>query len=129
MEILRRLRSWYQRNTAAPVIPEGFQFHCLPRADGGPFEHGVELLNDNTTPKPFVLRVLQDEAGLAHQDASVAIALCQQHGGVIVPMPSLERAVDVAAKVSACAKREAWPLRCRAVSALQHAASSMENSR
>ncbi len=114
--MLEKFRAWYQRNTAVPAIPEGFQFHCLPRADGGPFEHGVEFLNDNTTPMPFVLRVLQDEAGLSHQDASIATALCHQHGGVIVPLPSLERAADVAAKIGARAEREGWPLRCRLVS-------------
>jgi len=119
MQILKQLRSWYQRNSAAPDIPEGFQFHCLPRADGGAFENGVELLNDDTTPMPFVLRVLQDEAGLAHEDAAVACALCHERGGVIVPMPSQDRAVDVAANVNARAQREAWPLRCRAVSALR----------
>lgn len=116
--MLERLRAWYRRNTAALSIPEGHHFYCLPRSDGRAFEHGIELLNDDTTPIVFVLRVLEEEARLSHGDASVASALCHEKGGIIVPMASLQHAIETADRISQRATQEAWPLRCRAVSAL-----------
>lgn len=114
--MFERLRTWYKRYSVAPFVPAGMRFYCLPPLDGGAFEHGVELLNDDATPMPFVVRVLQEEAKLSHQDASVATALCHENGGVIVPAASLQEATDMADRISERSRREAWPLRCKAVS-------------
>lgn len=113
-----RFRSWYARNAATPSIPDGFAFPSLPTADGRAFEHGVELRNNEVTPMAFVLNILQEEAGLAHREAAVAVALCHETGGAIVPMPSREQAADAAARIATRADREGWPLRSRAVSAV-----------
>jgi ATP-dependent Clp protease adapter protein ClpS len=113
-----RFRAWYARNAATPSIPDGFAFPCLPTADGRAFEHGIELRNDEVTPMAFVLSLLQEEVGLAHREAAVAVALCHETGGAIVPMPSREQAADAAARIATHADREGWPLRCRAVSAV-----------
>jgi len=117
MSLLGRLRTWYKLNSAAPILLDGLKYYCLPRADGRPFEHGIELLNDNTTPILFVQQVLQSEAQLSHREASVASALCQQNGGVIVPTPSPQHALEVATQITAHAERQGWPLRCSAISA------------
>lgn len=119
-----RLRAWYARHAATPSIPEGFAFPCLPTADGRAFEHGVELRNDEVTPMAFVLSVLREEAGLAHREAAIAVALCHETGGAIVPLPSRGHAVDAAARIATRADREGWPLRCRAVSAVAFDASA-----
>jgi ATP-dependent Clp protease adapter protein ClpS len=117
MSIFRRLRTWYEKNAGAPFVPEGMAYPCLPVAGGLPFAHGIEVINDSVTPMPFILQALQDEAGMPHGDAAIALALCHQRGGVLIPMPSLEDAAETANRIAARAKRESWPLVCQAVSA------------
>ncbi|MFO1217035.1 MAG: ATP-dependent Clp protease adaptor ClpS [Burkholderiaceae bacterium] len=119
MTIFERLRAWYRLNSTAPAIPSGLQYYSLPSPDGKTFEHGIEVLNDDATPLVFVLRVLQHEVGLSHAQASVASALCHDKGGVLIPLPSAQQAEEAAARVARRAEEEAWPLRCRAVSAPQ----------
>lgn len=123
MSLIARLLAWCKLNSAAPTLLEGSQYYCLPRADGRPFEHGIQLVNDNATPILFVLEVLQAQAGLSHREASVASALCHQKGGVIVPMISLQHALEAAAKITEHAENDGWPLRCSAVSAQQYPSS------
>ncbi len=116
MRVLALLRAWYERRTTPPGVPDGMHHYSLPPAEGRPFEHGIELLNDKATPMLFVLRILQEEAGLSRGDASVAVALCHQKGGVLIPMRSLAHAVETAALVVARARREGLQLACKAVS-------------
>lgn len=116
MGLVQRLVTWYRANTAAPFIPPGLRFHCLPLPQGRPFEHGVELLNDDKTPVLVVSRVLREELRLSPGDAAIAAALCHQKGGVIVPLASLEQAQAAVRSIAARAQRDDWPLACRAVS-------------
>lgn len=114
--MLRKLRAWFQTHSVPLSVPQGFQFYCMPAPDRRPFEHGVEVLNDDVTPILFVTNVLHEEAGLSHGDASVASVICHREGGVIVQTATRQQAADTADRVVARASREGWPLRCRAVS-------------
>lgn len=123
MNPFRQLRAWYLAKVRPEFIPEGMTYPCYPRPVGGTFVHGIELLNDAATPVLFAMHALHAKAGLPQQDAAVAVAICHEHGGVLVPMTSIAHAVDVAHQIVRYAEQESWPLACRAVSAPAHTAS------
>lgn len=116
MNSLRCLRAWFIKNTATPFIPDGMTFPCVNLKNGESFVHGIELLNDPSTPILFAIKVLQEIVKLPHKDAAAAAAICHNKGGVLISMKSAESAAAVADRVRLNALQEAWPLKCRAVS-------------
>ncbi|MBC7995287.1 MAG: ATP-dependent Clp protease adaptor ClpS [Rhizobacter sp.] len=116
MNPIVRLKRWYQRVTAAPVVPHGMSFHAIGLLDASQFKHGIEVVNDETTPFTFVLQALQRHVGLSRGDAHLAAVICHAKGGVLLPVASFAVAQESAARISQDAQRHAYPLICRAVS-------------
>ena len=123
MNPFRQLRAWYLHKVRPEFIPEGMTFPCYPTPTGGNFVHGIELLNDEATPVLFVIQALHAKAGLTQRDAAVAVAICHENGGVLVPMSSIDRAMDVADQIVNYVQQESWSLACRAVSTPAHVGS------
>jgi ATP-dependent Clp protease adapter protein ClpS len=93
------------------------RFPCVNLKIGHPFFHGIELVNDPSTPMLFVIETLQEIAELPHRDAAVAVAICHSNGGVLIQMVSAESAATVAHRVRERARQASWPLECHAVDA------------
>jgi ATP-dependent Clp protease adapter protein ClpS len=120
MNPLHQIRSWYLKKTRPEFVPIGMTYPCYPPPGGGTFVHGLEMLNDSATPILFAMKALNAKAGLPQREAAVAVAICHENGGVLVPMPSFERATEVADQIVNYARQESWPMVCRAVSAPAH---------
>ena len=119
MQLFEKLKNWYRRTTAAPFVPPGMNYLIVGLFDASEFNHAIELLNDDSTPMPFVVSTLNEHAGLSESDALVAMSICHAKGGVLIPMPSLETAQSVSIKIRQAAQFANYPLSCRAVTANQ----------
>ena len=80
------------------------------------FVNGVEILNDNTTPMEFVVRVLQNHANLDRKSSIHTMLTIHYKGGILLPFESLEFAERVANAISTEANAHNHQLICRAVS-------------
>jgi ATP-dependent Clp protease adapter protein ClpS len=80
------------------------------------FMHGVEILNDNTTPMHFVVHALGTCANLPKTEAVQAMLEIHSKGGMLLPTDTLERAQGIADALVAAASRHGHSLVCRAVS-------------
>jgi ATP-dependent Clp protease adaptor protein ClpS len=77
--------------------------------------HGVEILNDNTTPMEFVVTVLEQHLRMT-RDAAIALMLdIHEDGGALVPMATFESAQIAAAAIQADAALKKHAFTCRAV--------------
>lgn len=117
MKLFRQIKNWYRRATAIPFVPPGMDYPIVGLLDIGEFNYAVELLNDDITPMQFVVTVLQGNAGLSESDALAAMCICHMKGGVLIPMPTLEKAETVSTKISQAALAVKYPLLCCAVTA------------
>jgi ATP-dependent Clp protease adapter protein ClpS len=87
----------------------------------GNFVVGVEILNDNTTPMEFVVGTLMKHLDLERNSAVELMLAIHQKGGLLVPLPTMEKAEAVAAGVAMDAREHGQSLVCRAVDARQPA--------
>ena len=115
MKLFSQIKSWYLRSTAIPFIPPGMDYPVVGLLDASEFNHVIELLNDDSTPMQFVVSTLKEYAGLSESDALVAMSICHTKGGVLIPMPTPEKAETVSTKISQAALAAKYPLSCRAV--------------
>lgn len=120
MRFLSRIRDWYRRSSAALTVPPGQTFLAVGLLKPSDFRYAVEILNDNQTPMSFVFHVLHDFAGLSQGEASVAVALCHSHGGVLIPMETMDSAEQLASRILRAAQLESFPLTCRPVGSAQN---------
>jgi ATP-dependent Clp protease adapter protein ClpS len=81
------------------------------------FRHGIEILNDDTTPMAFVVDMLHRHAGLDTQAAADAMLAIHQRGGLLLPLQDRAAADAVAAAILREARAQRRQLVCRAVSA------------
>lgn len=79
------------------------------------FSHGVEILNDDTTPMQFVVNALRTHVGLSETDAISAMLEIHSKGRKLFPAGTLQLAQTMAAAISADARERGYPLVCRAV--------------
>jgi ATP-dependent Clp protease adapter protein ClpS len=86
------------------LVPEGFS-------------HGVEILNDDTTPMQFVIDMLQRHLGLAPDVAAKAMLDIHRRGGLLLPLASREAADEAAGAIARDTQAQSLRLVCRAVSA------------
>jgi ATP-dependent Clp protease adapter protein ClpS len=83
------------------------------------FLAGIEILNDKTTPMEFVVKTLMRHLDLDRDRAVSVMLAIHNKGGVLVPLPRLQRAKAVAAAIVADASASGHKLVCRAVDAQQ----------
>lgn len=79
------------------------------------FQHGIEVLNDNTTPMQFVVDALRDKMGLSEDEAVRKMIEIHRQGGALFASASFEEAQRVADVITAEARRDNHVLTCRAV--------------
>lgn len=115
--MLKALKAWYGKAAAAPRSVAGLRFPVVGLATAQEFFFGIELVDDEYTPAPLVLQLLNEQAGYSHGDAAVAVALCGQLGGVVLPSSSAEAAERAAAAIASAAQSAGYQLACKAVSA------------
>jgi ATP-dependent Clp protease adapter protein ClpS len=113
-------RGYRKRKPRTPgpsqVFPPETSLLTIPKFVPHGFVHGVEILNDNTTPMEFVVSVLGVHLGLSEKDAIRTMLAIHEQGGVLLAMPLLVDAKRVTEAVSMEAAKHNHSLICRAVS-------------
>jgi ATP-dependent Clp protease adapter protein ClpS len=118
----RRVRSFLSSDPFRPehrppvVFSADTSLITIPRFVPAGFVHGIEILNDNSTPMEFVVSALGECLGLSYTDSVRAMLEIHYQGGKLVPLPSLDEAHRVADAVAARAAKQNYALVCRAVS-------------
>lgn len=111
----------------APVLlPRGVSLLDDPNSVPAGFAHGVEILNDDTTPMEFVVRVLEKHFGLAEREAVRAMLEIHGRGGILMATATEEQASTIAEAIVRDAHLEKHSLSCRAVSAIRSAIQDAE---
>jgi ATP-dependent Clp protease adapter protein ClpS len=87
----------------------------LPGFAPAGFATGIEILNDNTTPMEFVVKALTTHLQVTRDEAVALMLDAHANGGLLVAMPSYERAVTVANAIASDALAHGHPLVCRPV--------------
>jgi ATP-dependent Clp protease adapter protein ClpS len=104
------------RAPASPVLPPETSLVSNPDFVPPGFAHGIEILNDNTTPMSFVVAILSAHLGLGPEDSRDTMLAIHTRGGALIPTPSLADAQRIAAQITAEATESGYPLVCRSTS-------------
>ena len=97
----------------APVFPPETRLLDKPGFRPAGFVHGIEILNDRTTPMEFVISVLTTHLGLNREQAIVKMLEIHNNGGAIIALPSQTRARAVADAISEDARSSGHSFVCR----------------
>jgi ATP-dependent Clp protease adaptor protein ClpS len=79
------------------------------------FATGLEILNDRTTPMDFVIAVLTKNLEQEREQAVKTMLAIHRTGGLLLALPSYERAEAIAQAITNEARERGHPLVCRAV--------------
>lgn len=79
------------------------------------FATGLEILNDRTTPMDFVIDVLTKNLEQEREQAVKTMLAIHRTGGLLLALPSYERAEAIAQAITREARERGHPLVCRAV--------------
>lgn len=77
------------------------------------FVHGIEVLNDRTTPMEFVVTTLVTHLGLTKDQAIVKMLDIHNTGGTLIALPGAKEAQGIADAVSAEARAAGHSFVCR----------------
>jgi len=99
----------------SPIFPPGTRLLTKPKLIPAGFKQGIEILNDSTTTMEFVVSVLTNHLGMTHNEAAITMLTIHNNGGILIPLPLLESAKQIAAAIASDAKQLGQPLICRAV--------------
>lgn len=77
------------------------------------FVHGIEILNDRSTPMEFVVTTLITHLGLTRNQAIVKMLEIHNTGGTLIAVPSAKEAQRIADTVSAEARAAGHSFVCR----------------
>jgi ATP-dependent Clp protease adapter protein ClpS len=103
----------------SPTFPPGTGLKSIEELMPDGLTTGIEILNDNTTPMEFVVTMLVRHLHLTQEHAITRMLAIHEMGGLLIPLPSMERAECVAAAITSDARRHNHCLVCRAVDARQ----------
>jgi ATP-dependent Clp protease adapter protein ClpS len=104
-----------RRSPASTILPPDASLLSVPGFVPAGFTHGVEILNDDTTPMKFVADALTAHAGLSSEEAERTMLAIHTQGGALIPTQSLEDARRAAAGITNEASDHGYPLVCRAI--------------
>jgi ATP-dependent Clp protease adapter protein ClpS len=107
---------WRSRPPASRVLPPDTSLVSNPDFVPPGFAHGIEILNDDTTPMEFVVAVLSAHLGLTLEDSKDTMLAIHKRGGALIPTPSLADAQRIAAQITAEAAALGYALTCRSTS-------------
>ncbi len=102
----------------SPVFSPEMSLLTIPAMVPPSFQHGVEILNDRTTPMQFVLDVLQRHLGRDAHQAFVEMLGIHNRGGVLLPFTTREDAERTASAIALDAHAAGHHFTCRAVSVM-----------
>jgi ATP-dependent Clp protease adapter protein ClpS len=97
----------------APIFPPETKLLQKPGFRPSGFVHGIELLNDCTTPMEFVISCLMTHLGLTRDEAIVKMLDIHYTGGMLIALPTEEEAHRIADAVSAEARAAGHSFVCR----------------
>jgi ATP-dependent Clp protease adapter protein ClpS len=97
----------------APVFPPETRLLGKPGFLPPGFVHGIEILNDSSTPMEFVVTMLTTHLGLTRDQAIVKMLDIHNSGGLLVALPTAQEAQAVADAISADARTAGHSLVCR----------------
>ncbi len=107
---------WGGRLPVSPVLPPDTSLVSNPDFVPPGFTHGIEILNDNTTPMNFVVAILSAHLGLSPEDSQDTMLAIHTRGGALILTPTLADAQRIAAQITAEAAELGYPLVCRSTS-------------
>jgi len=97
----------------SPVFPPETRLLSKPGFRPPGYVHGVEILNDRTTPMDFVVTALTAHLGLTRDQAVVKMLDIHNTGGMLFAFSTEQQARSVADAVSADAKAAGHAFVCR----------------
>lgn len=116
--LLSRLRAWYTVKDTSPIFPPETTLLTLEDFVPEDFVQGVEILNDHTTPMPFVVHILQQHLHMSKSQAIETMLKIHEKGGKIIALESQQAAETIAQKICDDARIHGHSLVCRAISTL-----------
>jgi ATP-dependent Clp protease adaptor protein ClpS len=108
------------------LLPAGASLVDDPSAIPAGFVHGVEILNDDSTPMEFVVKVLEEHFGMNEPDAVRTMLTIHGKRGILMPTATKEQGAATAAAIIRDTLLEKHQLRCRAVSLSEEVPGSAE---
>jgi ATP-dependent Clp protease adapter protein ClpS len=113
----RLWRWWNQPPAPSPVLSDDTDLARLSQFVPPGFTHGVQVLNDSTTPMELVVEILQSALSIDRKEALQAMLRIHLDGGILLPMSSRAAAEQCSEAMSRAASAKGASLRVRAVSA------------
>jgi len=102
-----------------PVFPPDTRLISKPGFKPAGFLHGIEILNDNTTPMEFVVSTLTRHLELSREEAVVKMLDIHNTGGVLIALPTVEKAQSIADAITTDARSAGHSFVCRYAGAQQ----------
>lgn len=96
-----------------PVFPPETRLLQKPGFRPPGFVHGIEILNDSTTPMNFVVSTLMTHLQITENEAIVNMLDIHNTGGILVPFRSAQDAQRVADTISSDARAAGYSFVCR----------------
>jgi ATP-dependent Clp protease adapter protein ClpS len=97
----------------SPIFPQETSLLQRPGFHPPGFVHGIEILNDKTTPMEFVVTTLMNHLGLTRGQALVKMLDIHNTGGALIALQSAKEAQGIAAAVCAEARASGHSFVCR----------------
>jgi ATP-dependent Clp protease adapter protein ClpS len=79
------------------------------------FTTGIEILNDNHTTMEFVVSALNTHLRMPQEEAIAAMLDIHAKGGLLISLPTYEKAISVATAITSDAIANGFSLICRPV--------------
>jgi ATP-dependent Clp protease adapter protein ClpS len=99
----------------APIFPPETMLLNKPGFCPPGFAHGIEMLNDRTTPMDFVVSSMMTHLGMTQNEAIVKMLEIHNTGGSVIALKSAEDAHAIANAIAADARSAGHSLVCRYV--------------
>jgi ATP-dependent Clp protease adapter protein ClpS len=97
----------------SPIFPQETRLLKKPGFRPPGFVHGIEILNDRSTPMEFVVTTLMTHLGLTKEQAIVKMLDIHNTGGTLIKLKSAREAQRIADAVSAEARASGHSFVCR----------------
>jgi ATP-dependent Clp protease adapter protein ClpS len=97
----------------APVFPVDSSLLERPGFRPPGYVHGIEILNDRSTPMEFVVSCFVNHLGLTRDQAIARMLEIHNAGGLLIAFPTQQEANRIAAAISADARASGHKLACR----------------
>jgi ATP-dependent Clp protease adapter protein ClpS len=97
----------------APIFPPETRLLEKPGFTPPGFIHGVEILNDPTTPMEFVVSAFSSHFAFTRDQAILKMLDIHNNGGILIPVDDAQKARRIADSVSSDARASGHAFTCR----------------